>query len=124
MRKDYDPFVSPQNTPFLGYRRTLFIFSAVSLMLNCAVLSVIAENMRVAAVVGVFAALVYAVAQLADARKEMWTWGYIISLCVIFFGLSFLMFLKFGEICLYLLLSCEVLIFVILSVIFAFQIRR
>lgn len=88
MKKNYDCFVTPQNTRQFKLKRMLHILSNACLVVNLIVVAVLLPDVRLWTLVlaGCFA--FYTVAKLFDKRKAEWTWGAVILGVVISFGIS------------------------------------
>lgn len=96
MGKDYDRYISPQNTRRIKQKKCLYLSVAGVFALTCLLIALCRSDNRVLGLVGVFWSALVSVAQLLDRRKEHWTWGYITLLCIIFFSGAIAMILASG----------------------------
>lgn len=83
MGKDYDRYVTPQNTPRFSERKILFLMAMGVLVLNVLLIALICPECWKGAAICAGWACAFAAIQCMDKRKEHWTWGYIIAWCVI-----------------------------------------
>jgi hypothetical protein len=83
MGKDYDRYVTPQNTPRFSERKILFLMTMGVLVLNVLLIALICPEYWKGAAICACWACAFAVIQCIDKRIEHWTWGYIIAWCVI-----------------------------------------
>ena len=96
MGKDYDRYISPQNTRRIKQKKCLYLSVAGVFALTCLLIALCRSDNRVLGLVGLFWSALISVAQLLDRRKEHWTWGYIMLLCFIFFAGAIAMILASG----------------------------
>ena len=84
MGKSYDYTVTPQNTPRFRQRRWLFLLGMGCFLLNALLMAIVSQqNWKVILLLAGWG-LVFTAAQYFDRRKNVWTWGYVISICVVF----------------------------------------
>ena len=74
MKKDYDTYVTPQNTPNFRERRIIFLESMFFLLINLLVFSIVFPEEQKTSLVLFFVFLIFTIAQHFDARKDLWTW--------------------------------------------------
>lgn len=79
MKKDYDEYVTPQNTPRFRERRILYLASMGMLTANLAMMALLAPDIRRVSVIGALLAAGLGAARYFDARKVMWTWWYLMT---------------------------------------------
>ena len=85
MGKDYDREITPQNTPRMPQRRRLFLFFAGLLLLTALLIAMLSQECRAVGLACAAWIVLQSSTQLWDRRKEHWTWGYIILMCIVFF---------------------------------------
>ena len=88
MKKNYDYYVTPQNTSCIKLKRLLHVISNAALVINLAVFAILLPDVRLwtLGLTGVFA--LYTVLQLLDKRKSEWAWWIIICGIAVSFGIS------------------------------------
>ena len=78
MKKNYDYYITPQNTPRLKDMRILHVLSNTCLVINLIVFAILLPDVRLWTLGVAFCFLAYTLLQLFDKRKAQWTWSVII----------------------------------------------
>ena len=78
MKKNYNHWVSPQNTLQFKAKRILHILSNACLVANLIVFSILLPDIRLWTLGLAFCFLAYTFLQLFDRRKDQWAWWVII----------------------------------------------
>ncbi len=78
MKKKYDYYVSPQNTPQFKEKRLLHIISNACLVINLIVFAILFPDIRLWTIGLAFVFTAYLFLQLFDRRKDQWAWWVII----------------------------------------------
>lgn len=81
MGKNYDVYVTPQNTPRFRERRMLFVAAMGMLTANLVVFACLVPEIRRGMIVCAVLSSAFTVVQYFENRKAMWTWWYILSVC-------------------------------------------
>ena len=101
MKKNYNYYVTPQNTPQFKLMRILHILSNTCLVVNLIVFAILLPDIRLWLLGLAFVFLVYTFLQLFDKRQDQWTWwviifGIAIALAVsVFYVVLFTLYLYF-----------------------------
>ena len=87
MKKNYNYWVTPQNTPQFKLKRILHILSSTCLVINLIIFAILLPNIRLWTLGLAFCLLAYTFLQLFDKRKDQWAWwvivfGIVLSLAV------------------------------------------
>lgn len=88
MGKDYDRYITPQNTRRLKQKKCVFLMVASVFMLTVFLIAFMCEEERVFGVLGMIWGVLQTSAQMLERRKERWTWWYIIVECAVMFCAS------------------------------------
>lgn len=83
MGKDYDVYVTPQNTPRFRERKIIFAAAMGLQALNWLLLALVFADGRRGMILMALMTIGFTVVQWVDQRKAMWTWRYILSVCAI-----------------------------------------
>ena len=78
MKKDYNYWVTPQNTPQFKLKRILHILSSTCLVVNLVVFAILLPDIRLWTLGLAFVFIAYTLLQLFDKRKDQWAWWVII----------------------------------------------
>ena len=107
MGKNYDSYVTSQNTPHLKARKILFSQSMIFLAVNCVLSGIACPELTpdVFILAVVFAG--YTVVQLFDRRTTQWTWGVIAANYLIYIGVSAALLIVFALFWMLYVLSAE-----------------
>ena len=87
MKKDYNYWVTPHNTPRFKLKRLLHILSSSCLVVNLVVFAILLPDIRLWTLGLALFFLAYTFLQLFDKRKDQWAWwvivfGIVLSLAV------------------------------------------
>ena len=88
MKKNYDYYVTPQNTPQIKSKRILHILSNTCLVINLIVFAILIPNIRLWTIGLAFLFIAYIFLQLFDKRKDQWAWWVIILGIVLSIAIS------------------------------------
>jgi len=78
MKKNYNYFVTPQNTPQFKLKCLLHILSITCLIVNLIVFAILIPDIRLWTLGLAFVFAAYIFLQLFDKRKDQWAWWVII----------------------------------------------
>ena len=78
MKKNYNYFVTPQNTPQFKSKRILHVLSSACLVINLIVFAVLLPEIRLLTLGLAFVFLAYTFLKLFDKRRDEWAWWVII----------------------------------------------
>ena len=78
MKKNYNYYVTPQNTPQFKLKRILHILSNASLVINLIVFAISLPDIRLWTFGLAFFFLAYTFLQLFDKRRDQWAWWVVI----------------------------------------------
>lgn len=81
MGKDYDVYVTLQNTPRFRERKIIFAAAMGLQALNWLLLALVFADGRRGMILMVLMTIGFTVVQWVDQRKAMWTWRYILAVC-------------------------------------------
>ena len=115
MKKNYNYFVTPQNTPQFKLKRLLHILSSACLIINLIVFAILITERRLWTLGLAFCFLAYTFLQLFDRRKDQWAWWVIIFGIILSIAISVCYIILFD---LYFYFAILVAQLIILSVIF------
>lgn len=118
MKKNYDYYVTPQNTPKFKLKRILHILSNACLVINLIVFSILFPDIRLWTLGLAFCFLAYTFLQLFDKRKEQWTWWVIIFGIVLSIAISMCYILLFDFYLYFAILGGQIIIPSIIFLIF------
>ena len=87
MKKNYNYWVTPHNTPQFKLKRILHILSNACLVINLIVFAILLPEIRLWTLGLAFVFIAYTLLQLFDKRKDQWAWwvivfGIVLSLAV------------------------------------------
>ena len=115
MGKRYDWQVTPQNSTRFRERRILFLAAMGILLLNLILTGVFLSENMAWFLIGAVVLVLFATVQCFDSRREMWTWGYVISWIVFSFVASAFLILWFKAYWWFIGYSIELIVFIILA---------
>ena len=115
MKKNYNYWVTPQNTPQFKSKRILHILSSACLVINLIVFAILLPQIRLWTLGLAFLFLAYTFLQLFDKRKDQWAWWVIIFDIVVSIAISVCYVLLFDLYLYFLVIVAQV---IILTVIF------
>lgn len=95
MEKRYDCDVTPQNTRHFKQRRVLFAAAMGIFVLNLILSAIFITPKKLLFFAVALVFLGFSVVQYLDKRKEMWTWGYVLSWIAFAFISSAVIFLSY-----------------------------
>ena len=73
--RKYDYDISPQNEPYIHFKRLLHFLSCFWFVINCIVLAKLLPDQHKMPLIGLaFVIIVYALIQQIDQRRGNWTW--------------------------------------------------
>ena len=78
MKKNYNYWVTPQNTPQFKSKRILHLLSNTCLVINLIVFAILLPEIRLWTLGIAFVFTAYLFLQLFDKRKDQWAWWVII----------------------------------------------
>ena len=78
MKKNYDYYITPQNTSQFKLKRILHILSNACLVINLIVFAMLLPDIRLWTLGLAFVFVSYIFLQLFDKRKDQWAWWVII----------------------------------------------
>lgn len=113
MGKDYDVYVTPQNTPRFRERRRLFMMAMGMLTANLVVFACLVPEIRRGMIVCAVLSTVLTVVRYFEKRKVMWAWWYILTNCVIFVLLTVGLLLRLGAYWYLAVLAAEMLLWIV-----------
>lgn len=111
MKKNYNYYVTPQNTPQFKLKRILHILSNTCLVVNLSVFAILLPDIRLWLLGLAFVFLAYTFLQLFDKRRDQWAWwviifGIVISIAVsVFYVVLFDLYLYFIVIAVQIIIS-------------------
>ena len=110
MRKNYNHWVTPQNTPQFKLKRILHILSSICLVVNLVVFAILLPEIRLWTLGLAFLFLAYTFLQLFDKRKDQWAWWVIIFGIVISIAISVCYVLLFDLYLYFIIITAEIII--------------
>ncbi len=78
MKKNYNYFVTPQNTSQFKLKRILHILSNTCLVINLIVFAILLPDIRLWTLGLAFIFIAYTLLQLFDKRRDEWDWWVIV----------------------------------------------
>ena len=96
MGKDYDYYITPQNTRRIKQKKVLYLSVAGVFVITSLLITFLSPEDRALGVAGMAWAVLQAVLQMLERRKEHWTWGYILVWCFLLLGGSVALILACG----------------------------
>lgn len=115
MGKDYDVYVTPQNTPRFRERRMLFVAAMGMLTANLVVFACLVPEIRRGMIVCAVLITAFSVVQYFENRKAMWTWWYLLTDCVLFVLLKVGLLLRLDAYWYLAVLAAEILLWIVLT---------
>ena len=115
MKKDYNYWVTPHNTPRFKLKRLLHILSSSCLVVNLVVFAILLPDIRLWTLGLALCFLAYTFLQLFDKRKNQWAWWVIIFGIALSIAISVCYILLFDLYFYFAIIGTE---FIISSVIF------
>ena len=115
MGKNYDVYVTPQNTPRFRERRMLFMIAMGMLTANLVVFAFLVPEIRRGMIVCAVLGTALTVVHFFENRKAMWTWWYILTNCVLFALLTVGLILRLDAYWYLAVLVAEILLWVVLA---------
>ena len=95
MEKRYDENTTPQNKRHFRKRRLLFATAMGMFILNLVLAGIFISVSTFWFIAVALVFLVFTVFQCFDTRREMWTWGYILSWIIFSFIASAVIFISY-----------------------------
>jgi len=101
MKKSYNYYISPQNTPNIKLRRLLYIISNSCLVINLIVFAILLPDIRLLTFGYAFVFIAYIFLQLFDKKRDAWAWwniilGVFVSIAIpVFYIILFELYLYF-----------------------------
>ena len=115
MGKNYDVYVTPQNTPRFRERRMLFVAAMGMLTGNLVVFACLVPEIRRGMLVCAVLSTAFTVMQYFENRKAMWTWWYILADCALFPLLTVGLLLRLDAYWYLAVLAAEILLWIVLA---------
>lgn len=81
MGKDYDYYITPQNTSRLKQKKCLYLMVTSVFVLLSLLITLLSAEQRLIGVLGMVLGVLWVISQMLDRRKEQWTWWRIILEC-------------------------------------------
>ena len=88
MKKNYNYYVTPRNTPQFNLKRILHILPSSCLVVNLVVFAILLPDIRLWTLGLAFCSLAYTFLQLFDKRRDQWAWWVIIFGIVLSIAIS------------------------------------
>ena len=110
MKKNYNYWSTPQNTPQFKLKRILHILSNACLVINLIVFAILLPEIRLWTLGLAFLFLAYTFLQLFDKRKDQWAWWVIIFGIVLSIAISVCYVLLFDLYLYFLVIMAQVII--------------
>ena len=110
MKKNYNYWVTSQNTPQFKLKRILHILSSACLIINLIAFAILLPEIRLWTLGLAFCFLTYAVTQLFDKRRDQWAWWGIILGTVISIVISISFILLFELYLYFVVIAAQVII--------------
>ena len=118
MKKNYNYWVTPQNTPQFKLKRILHILSNACLVINLIVFAILLPEIRLWTLGLAFVFIAYTLLQLFDKRKDQWAWWVIIFGIVLSIAISVCYVLLFDLYLYFVVIAAQVIISTIIFRIF------
>ena len=115
MKKNYNDWVTPQNTPQFKLKRILHILSNACLVVNLVVFAILLPEIRLWTLSLAFCFLAYTFLQLFDKRKDQWAWWVIIFDIVISTVISVFYVILFDLYLYFIVIATQVIISTVIS---------
>ena len=110
MKKDYNYWVTPHNTPQFKLKRILHILSSTCLVINLIIFAILLPNIRLWTLGLAFCFLAYTFLQLFDKRKDQWAWWVIIFGIVLSLAISVCYIILFDLYLYFVVIAVQVII--------------
>ena len=110
MKKNYNYWVTPQNTPQFKLKRILHILSSTCLEVNLIVFAILLPDIRLWTLGLASFFLAYTFLQLFDKRKDQWAWWVIIFGIVLSFAISVCYILLFDLYLYFIVIATQIII--------------
>ena len=114
MKKNYNYWVTPQNTPHFKLMRILHILSSACLVINLIVFAILLPEIRLWTLGLAFCFLAYTFLQLFDKRKKEWAWWDIIFGTVLSLAISVCYILLFDLYLYFVVIAAQVIISIVI----------
>lgn len=119
MKKNYDYWVTPQNTPQFKSKRILHILSNTCLVINLIIFAILLPDVRLWTLGLAFVFTAYLFLQLFDKRKDQWAWWGIIFDVFISIAVSLCYILLFNLYLYFIVIATQIIISIIIFCILA-----
>ena len=110
MKKNYNYWVTPQNTPQFKLKRILHILSNACLVINLIAFAILLPEIRLWTLGLAFVFTAYLFLQLFDKRKDQWAWWVIIFGIVLSLAISVCYILLFDLYLYFVVIAAQVII--------------
>ena len=110
MKKDYNYWITPQNTSKFRSKRILHILSNACLVVNLIVFAILLPGIRLWTLGLAFCFLAYTFLQLFDKRKDQWAWWVIIFGIVLSVAISVCYILLFNLYLYFIVIAAQAII--------------
>ena len=118
MKKDYNYWVTPQNTPQFKLKRILHVLSSTCLVINLIVFAILLPDIRLWTLGVAFVSTAYLFLQLFDKRKDQWAWWGIIFNIVLSLVISVCYILLFDLYLYFIVIAIQIIVSTIVFCIF------
>ena len=118
MKKNYNYWVTPQNTPQFRSKRILHILSNTCLVINLIIFAILLPEIRLWTLGIAFVFTAYLFLQLFDKRKDQWAWWVIIFGIVISLVISVCYILLFDLYLYFIVIAIQIIVSTIVFCIF------
>ena len=110
MKKDYNYWITPQNTSKFRSKRNLHILSNTCLVVNLIIFAILLPGIRLWTLGLAFCFLAYTFLQLFDKRKDQWAWWVIIFGIVLSVAISVCYILLFNLYLYFIVIAAQAII--------------
>ena len=110
MKKNYNYWVTSQNTPQFKLKRILHILSNACLVINLIAFAILLPEIRLWTLGLAFCFLAYTFLQLFDKRKDQWAWWVIIFGIVLSLAISVCYIILFDLYLYFVVIAAQVII--------------
>ena len=118
MKKNYNYFVTSQNTPQFKLKCILHILSSICLVINLIVFAILLPDIRLWTLGLAFVFLAYTFLQLFDKRRDQWAWWVIIFGIVLSLAIPICYILLFDLYLYFIVMAIQIIISTILFCVF------
>ena len=122
MKKNYNYWVTSQNTPQFKLKRILHILSSAFLVINLIVFAVLLPDIRLWTLGLAFVFLAYTFLQLFDKRRDQWAWWVIIFGIVISIAISVCYVLLFDLYLYFIVIAAQIII--LTTIVYIYKTKR